>query len=155
MPSRAVLALPLSLTLTLACSTSNLALGSQVRTTAEVVAAPVPEPIVLDGAAVAVRWRNLDDLHVVRVVVRRVDGPLAPASPADGTPVFDGVPAGDGLLQVVADPVVVGQPYTYGFWSFDASGTASVEATHSAKATAPPLLAAPVNASDGGPTTRV
>ena len=48
-----------------------------------------------------------------------------------------------------------GQTYTYGFWSFDASGNASAEASHSAKATAPPLLVAPVNASDGGPTTRV
>ena len=110
---------------------------------------------MLDGASVAVRWRNLDDTHVVRVVVRRVDGPLPPASPTDGTPVFDGAPAADGVLQVVPDAVVVGQTYTYGFWSFDAAGNASAESSHSAKATAPPLLVAPVNASDGGPTTRV
>src|SRR4051812_26651760 len=101
MPSR-LAAVSLSLALTLACSTADPALGRhirstadpalgrQIRSTAETVSQPQPqpqpEPIVLDGASVAVRWRNLDDLHVVRVVVRRVDGTLPPASPTDGTP---------------------------------------------------------------------
>jgi hypothetical protein len=122
---------------------------------AQPVAAPVPEPVVLDGTAAAARWRNVDDADVVRVVVRRVDGPVAPLSPSDGLPVYDGPPAADGALQVVADTMVIGQTYTYGFWSFDAQGNASAEATHSAVATARPLLTAPLNASDGGPTTRV
>ncbi|BEP14687.1 hypothetical protein acdb102_29980 [Acidothermaceae bacterium B102] len=120
-----------------------------------VVAAPVPQPVVLAGTHVAVRWRNVDDAQVVRVVVRRIDGTLPPASPADGGAVFDGPPAADGALQVVADSVTVGATFTYGFWSFDALGNISVESSHSIKATAPPLLVAPVSASDGGPTTRV
>ena len=120
-----------------------------------VVAAPVPQPVVLDGTHVAVRWRNVDSAQVVRVVVRRLDGTLPPASPADGAAVFDGAPAADGALQLVADTVVVGSTSTYGYWSFDAAGNASAESTHSIKATAPPLLVAPVAASDGGSTTRV
>ena len=119
------------------------------------VAAPVPTPVVLDGTHAAVRWRNVDGAQVVRVVVRRLDGALPPASPTDGEAVFDGAPAADGALQVVADTVVVGSTYTYGYWSFDALGNVSAEATHSIRATAPPLLVAPVAASDGGPTTRV
>jgi hypothetical protein len=157
MPDRLQLGLTLTLGLTLACGTAAVATAGQVGSTAEVavVAAPVAQPIVLDGTAAAVRWRNVDDLHVVRVVVRRVDGTVPPSSPTDGMPVFDGAPAGDGVLQVVPDTVVVGQTYTYGYWSFDATGTASPESWHSAKATALPLLVAPTLASQGGPTTRV
>jgi hypothetical protein len=122
---------------------------------AAVVAPPMPEPVVIDGTSAAPRWRNVDDAAGVRVVVRRVDGTVAPASPTDGVAVYDGPPAADGALQVVADTMVVGSTYTYGFWSFDALGNASAESSRSAKATSRPLLVAPANASDGGPTTRV
>jgi hypothetical protein len=115
---------------------------------------PTLEPVVLDGAAAAVRWRNVDP-RVVRVVVRRADGVAAPVSPAGGAAVFDGAPLAPGVLQVVADAVTVGDTYTYAFWSFDAAGDASTEASHSIRATGVPLLVAPAVASDAGTVTTV
>lgn len=117
-------------------------------------AAPVPVPADLQGAHPVVRWRNVDDTHVVRVVVRRIRGTVAPRSPLAGAPVFDGVPAADGALQAVSDTVVVGHTYTYGFWSFGPDGQPSAEATHSLTANAVPVPSAPALASDVGTVTR-
>src|SRR4051794_12311430 len=117
-------------------------------------AAPVPGPADLQGAHPVVRWRNVDDAHVVRVVVRRIRGTVAPASPLAGSLVFDGPPAAQGTLQAVTDSVVVGHTYTYGFWSFGPDGQPSSEATHSLTANAVPVPAAPALASDVGTVTR-
>jgi hypothetical protein len=114
----------------------------------------VPVPADLQGAHPVVRWRNVDDTHVVRVVVRRAEGTVAPVSPLAGTPVFDGAPAADGTLQLVRDTVTVAATYTYGFWSFDADGLPSGEATHSLQALATPVPVAPALASNVGTVTR-
>ncbi|MDX6226862.1 MAG: hypothetical protein QOI76_252, partial [Frankiales bacterium] len=113
-------------------------LGS-ARADAAAPAAPQPVPVVLDGVHAVVRWRN--DAAATRVVVRRVAGTVAPAGPLDGEPVFDG-PPDQASLQLATDTVVVGATYTYGYWSYGASGDVSAEAIHSIKATAPPLLKA-------------
>jgi hypothetical protein len=113
---------------------------------------PQPVPVVLDGVHAVVRWRNPDP-SVTRVVVRRLDGPVAPASPTDGALVFDGAPD-PAALQLVTDTVVVGDTYSYGFWSYDAASAVSAEATHSIRATAPPLLKAPPVVSDVSTTLR-
>ena len=115
-------------------------------------AAPQPMPVVLDGSQAVVRWRNPDPT-VTRVVVRRVAGPFAPASPLDGQPVFDGSPAAG--LQLATDLVAVGVGYTYGYWSYGADGSVSAEAVHGIRATAPPLLVGPAVASDAGIGTGV
>lgn len=117
-------------------------------------AAPVPVPANLQGAHPVVRWRNVDDAHVVRVVVRRLEGTSAPAAPDGGAPVFDGPPAADGQLQTLLDTVTVGHTYSYGFWSYDAAGHVSGEATHSLVALATPVPSAPGLASDVGTVTR-
>ncbi|MDX6258153.1 MAG: hypothetical protein QOJ11_4487 [Frankiales bacterium] len=113
--------------------------------------APQPVPVVLDGVHAVVRWRN--DPAATRVVVRRVAGTVAPAGPLDGQPVFDG-PPDQASLQLATDTVVVGATYTYGYWSYGASGDVSAEAIHSIKATAPPLLKVPAVVSDAGPSAR-
>jgi hypothetical protein len=117
-------------------------------------AAPVPVPANLQGAHPIVRWRNLDDAHVVRVVVRRLEGTVAPASLLAGAPVFDGPPAAEGTLQAVSDTVEVGHTYTYGFWSVGPDGQPSSEAAHSLTANAVPVPSAPALASDVGTVTR-
>src|SRR5450432_2190331 len=99
-------------------------------------APPQPVPVVLDGVHAVLRWRNLDQ-SVTRVVVRRLDGPVAPVSPLDGLGVFDG-PPDPASLQLVTDTVVVGDTYSYGFWSYDPTGAVSAETTHSIRATATP-----------------
>lgn len=114
--------------------------------------APQPVPVVLDGVHAVLRWRNPDPA-VTRVVVRRLDGPVAPASPSDGLGVFDG-PPDPAPLQLVTDTVAVGQTYSYGFWSYDAAGAVSGEMTHSIRATAVPLLRAPSLVSDVSTSVR-
>lgn len=115
-------------------------------------AAPQAVPVVLDGTQAVVRWR-VPDPAVTRVVVRRTLGTVAPADPLDGAAVFDGPPQAG--LQLAADTVAIGSTYTYGYWSYDASGLVSVEATHQIKATAPAVLQAPALASDRGTGPRI
>ena len=113
---------------------------------------PQPVPVVLDGVHAVLRWRNPDPT-VSRVVVRRLEGTAAPASPTDGVAVFDGPALAFGL-QLLTDTVVIGDTYTYGFWSYNGAGVVSAEATHSIKATGTPLLAAPAVVSTVSATPR-
>ncbi|MDX6242986.1 MAG: hypothetical protein QOE76_709 [Frankiales bacterium] len=126
--------------------------GAAAVSTGAAPAAPQPVPVVLDGVHAVLRWRNPDPT-VTRVVVRRLDGAVAPGSPVDGAAVFDGSPD-PAALQLVTDTVVVGATYSYGFWAYDAAGAVSAEATHSIRATATPLLTAPGVVSDVSTTGR-
>jgi hypothetical protein len=133
---------------------SGTTVESAAAAAGQAVAAPVPEPAVLQGASPVIRWRNVDDAEVVRVVVRRAQGTVAPATPLDGASVYDGAPGPDGALQLVTDTVAAGGTYSYGFWSVDSGGGVSAEATRSLVADGVPVLTVPRLGSDAGAVTR-
>ena len=82
-------------------------------------AAPAAPHVSLNGAHPVVSWQLPADVDVSKVIVRRLAGTVAPATPADGSPVY----TGRGLQ--VTDAVTAGQTYTYAAWAVDGAGNVS------------------------------
>ena len=93
--------------------------------------------VSLDGATPTVSWTLPPDPDVSHVVVRRLDGTSAPASPGDGDPVYRGA------ARSVTDDVTLGSTYTYAVWVVDGAGNVSPPATRTFTALAAPTLHAP------------
>ena len=81
--------------------------------------APAAPHVSLNGAHPVVSWQLPADVDVSKVIVRRLAGTVAPATPADGSPVY----TGRGLT--VTDAVTAGQTYTYAAWAVDGAGNVS------------------------------
>lgn len=73
----------------------------------------------LNGAHPVVSWKLPADVDVSKVIVRRLAGTVAPATPTDGSPVYTG------RALTATDTVTPGQTYTYAAWAVDGAGNLS------------------------------
>ena len=103
--------------------------------------APTSLHVSLNGAHPVVSWKWPTDLDVSKVIVRRLAGTVAPATPTDGSPVY----AGRALT--ITDAVSAGGTYTYAAWAVDGAGNTSGPsagktflALHAPVLTTPPLV---------------
>ena len=93
--------------------------------------------VTLNGATPTPVWKLPADADVSHVVVRRLEGTTAPASPTDGTAVYNGPKTS------APDAVTAGSTYTYGVWVVDGAGNTSPEATATFVALSAPKLSSP------------
>ena len=69
-----------------------------------------------DGSAISLKWTNPTDADFSGVMIRRAEGPTAPATPTDGVQVIDFV---DDVSYVVDGGVVAGTEYSYAVFAYD------------------------------------
>ena len=81
--------------------------------------APTALHVSLNGAHPVVSWKWPTDVDVSKVIVRRLAGTVAPASPTDGSPVYTG------RALTITDSVTAGDTYTYAAWAVDGAGNTS------------------------------
>ena len=93
--------------------------------------------VTLNGATPTVAWKLPTDVDVSHVVVRRLEGMVAPATPTDGVAVYSGPKTS------APDTVTAGSTYTYGVWVVDGAGNTSPEATRTFLALSAPRLVSP------------
>jgi hypothetical protein len=105
----------------------------------------------LDGATPLPTWKLPADVDVSHVVVRRLEGTVAPVSPSDGVDVYSG------RKTSAPDAVTVGATYTYGVWVVDGAGNTSAGTAVSFVALSAPKLKSPplVSAYSVDPTFHV
>ena len=81
--------------------------------------APTSLHVSLNGAHPVVSWKWPTDVDVSKVIVRRLAGTVAPATPTDGSPVYTG------HALTTTDAVTAGETYTYAAWAVDGAGNVS------------------------------
>ena len=81
--------------------------------------APTSLRVSLNGAHPVVSWKWPTDVDVSKVIVRRLAGTVAPATPTDGSPVYTG------RALTTTDAVTAGDTYTYAAWAVDGAGNTS------------------------------